>query len=80
MENSRKSELDGLVEFECRIIDKYLWELVFKVAQYVIWSTWVENHTPACRFVFAADQSAQESNRSGRVFRNDPRQYGAFFG
>ena len=45
-----------------------------------IWSTSVENHTPACRFVFAADQSAQESNRSRRVFRNDPRQYGAFFG
>ncbi len=79
MENSRKSELEGIVGFECRIILKYLWELVFKVAQYIIWSKWVEDHTLACRFVFAATQSAQETNRRGRVLRNDSCQRVAFF-
>ncbi len=62
MENFRKSGFDGIVEFECRIIHKYLWELVFKVAQYVIWSKRVEDHALACCFVFAATQSAQETN------------------
>jgi len=45
MNNPRKSELAGIVEFECRIIHKQLWELVFKVAQYVIGSKWVEDYT-----------------------------------
>ena len=44
---------------------------LFKFAQYVIWSKRIEDHVLACRFVFAATQNAQETNRRGRVLRND---------
>ena len=78
--NSRKLDLDGVVEFEGGIFHEYVWELPFKVAQYVIWSTWVGNHTLACRFIFAATESAQQTNRRGPVLRNDSCQRVAFFG
>ena len=76
----RKSSLEGIVHFECRVVQKQRWELSFEVAQYVVWGRRIEDHVLACRFVWATTESAQETNRRGWVRRNDPFQRNAFFG
>ena len=76
----RKSSLEGIVHFECRVVQKQRWELSFEVGQYVVWGRRIEDHVLACRFVWATTESAQETNRRGWVRRNDPFQRNAFFG
>src|SRR5208282_5167209 len=54
-------------------------ELEFKVAQYVIWSARIANHTLSCRFVLTSTQIAQQTDGRGRVLRNYSRQCMALF-